>query len=48
MNTAADTEGATEIFIETLRKVDGEIESAILMNIFTYKKANVPIEVITT
>lgn len=29
MNTAAENEGATEIFIETLRKVDGEIESAI-------------------
>ncbi len=29
MNTAAETESATEIFIETLRKVDGEIESAI-------------------
>lgn len=29
MNPAAETESATEIFIETLRKVDGEIESAI-------------------
>jgi len=29
MNTAAETENATDIFIETLRRVDGEIGSAI-------------------
>lgn len=29
MNTAAEAESATDIFIETLRRVDGEIESAI-------------------
>lgn len=29
MNTAAEAENTTEIFIETLKKVDVEIESAI-------------------
>ncbi len=29
MNTAAETESASDVFIETLRRVDGEIESAI-------------------
>ena len=29
MNTVAETESASDVFIETLRKVDGEIESAI-------------------
>lgn len=29
MNTAAETENTTDVFIETLRRVDGEIESAI-------------------
>jgi hypothetical protein len=29
MNTTAETESATDVFIETLRRVDGEIESAI-------------------
>ncbi len=29
MNTVAETESAAEILIETLRRVDGEIESAI-------------------
>ncbi len=29
MNTAAEAESTTDIFIETLRKVDVEIESAI-------------------
>lgn len=29
MTTASETENATDAFIETLRKVDGEIESAI-------------------
>ena len=29
MTTAAETQLVTDIFIETLRKVDGEIESAI-------------------
>jgi len=29
MNTAAEAENTTEIFIETLKKVDFEIESAI-------------------
>ncbi|CAG0998822.1 MAG: hypothetical protein OIN86_16760 [Candidatus Methanoperedens sp.] len=29
MNTVAETESVSDVFIETLRKVDGEIESAI-------------------
>ena len=29
MNTAAEAENATDVFIETLRRVDDEIESAI-------------------
>lgn len=29
MNTAVEAENASDIFIETLKKVDGEIESAI-------------------
>ncbi len=29
MNTTAEIESATDVFIETLRRVDGEIESAI-------------------
>ncbi len=29
MNTAAEAESASDIFIETLRKVDNEIESSI-------------------
>ena len=29
MNTTAETESATDVFIETLKRVDGEIESAI-------------------
>ena len=29
MNTAAEAEDATDVFIETLRRVHGEIESAI-------------------